>query len=48
VVHVDRNNRIIDIGCDPAAQVPGAIHQQFGRLATSVPEPVPVPVPQSS
>ena len=40
VVHVDRDNRIIDIGADPAAPVPGAVDQLTGRVDLSVHEPV--------
>ena len=33
VVHVDRDNRIVDLGTDPAAPVPGAADQLSGALA---------------
>lgn len=31
VVHVDRNNKVVDIGADPAVPVPGAEEQLSGR-----------------
>jgi aspartate 1-decarboxylase len=30
VVHVDENNRIVALGCDPAEAVPGAVNQMAG------------------
>jgi aspartate 1-decarboxylase len=33
VVHVDRDNRIVDLGDDPAAPVPGDAEQLSGALA---------------
>jgi aspartate 1-decarboxylase len=32
VVHVDERNRIVDLGGDPAAPVPGAVDQRSGAL----------------
>ena len=31
VVHVDKANRIVELGTDPAAPVPGAPDQRSGR-----------------
>lgn len=35
VVHVDENNRIIELGDDPAAPTPGAAGQRSGRTVES-------------
>ena len=37
VVHVDRQNRIVDLGTDPAAPVPAAPDQRSGRDLAPVP-----------
>lgn len=37
VVHVDGRNRIVDLGVDPSAPVPGAVDQRSGAVVEAVP-----------
>ena len=36
IVHVDGDNRVVELGCDPSAPVPGAVDQQRSDLGVPV------------
>ena len=45
VVHVDGRNRVVELGGDPAAPVPGAVDHRRGPLAAVPAEALPVGAP---